>query len=154
CPFTPGIGVSGFYRSANGGGSWLQPTYQGLTARFCTGPAPCTPTQGPIGTLPHYFDNGLVSDGDPALALRPTPDGHGGFTYANGSRLYYGNLSSNASADRKEFAFAGFENIAVSHTDDLGATWSDPVLVGKQNAALFNDKDAVWADDAQSSPYF
>jgi hypothetical protein len=154
CPFTPGIGVSGFYRSSDGGHSWLQPTYQGLTARFCTGPAPCTPTQGPIGTLPHYFSNGLVSDGDPALAFGPKPDGHGGFTYANGSRLYYGNLSSNASAERKEFAFSGFENIAVSHTDDLGATWSDPVLVGKQNAALFNDKDAVWADDASSSPYF
>ena len=154
CPFTPGIGVSGFYRSTNGGSSWTQPTYQGLTARFCTGPAACTPVQGPIGTLPRYDTAGLVSDGDASLAFGPKPDGHGGFSYANGSRLYYANLSSNLSADRKEFAFSGFENLAVSHTDDLGATWSDPALVGKQNAALFNDKENVWADNTESSPFF
>jgi len=58
------------------------------------------------------------------------------------------------SAVRSETAFKGFEDIAVSHTDDLGTTWSSPALVGKQNAALFNDKDAVWADNTESSPFF
>jgi hypothetical protein len=154
CPFTPGVGVSGFYRSTTGGSSWVQPVYTGLTGRFCTGPAACTPTTGPIGTLPNYDTNGLVSDGDPALAFGPKPDGHGGFTYANGARLYYGNLTANLSQSRKEFAFSGFEDLAVSRSDDLGATWSNPVLVGKQNAALFNDKDAVWADNASLSKYF
>jgi hypothetical protein len=155
CPFTPGVGSSGFYRSTSGGASWTQPTYTGFSARTCTGPAACTPVEhGQIGTLPNYDAAGLVSDGDPALAFGPKPDGHGGFTYDNGARLYYGNLTANKSESRKETTFSGFEDIAVSHTDDLGTTWSSPALVGKQNAALFNDKDAVWADNTQSSPFF
>jgi hypothetical protein len=161
CPFTQGVGVSGVYFSFDGGQTWRQPTYTGWTARDCTGPAECQPHPGPIGTLPHYSENGLVSDGDPPVAFGPKPDGHGGFTYANGSRLYFGNLTSNFSAERSESAFKGVENIAVSHTDDLAAAaagsnaaWSDPALVGKQNSALFNDKINVWADNTSSSKYF
>lgn len=52
CPFTPGVGTTGVYFSTNGGQSWIQPTYTGLTARHCTGPAECVPRIGPIGTLP------------------------------------------------------------------------------------------------------
>src|SRR5204863_5109550 len=65
CPFTPGVGVSGIYFSFDGGATWTQPTYSGWTARHCLGPAPCTPHVGPIGTLPWYYEKGLVSDGDP-----------------------------------------------------------------------------------------
>src|SRR3954447_20190391 len=78
CPFTPGVGVSGVYFSFNGGVSWTQPTYSGLTARDCLGlpgandPA-CTAHPGPIGTLPWYAENGLISDGDPAVAFGPQP---------------------------------------------------------------------------------
>src|SRR5213595_1488545 len=64
CPFTPGIGVSGVYFSLNGGDSWTQPTYTGLTARNCPDtPGPdsgCTPAPGLIGTLPWYYENGLA----------------------------------------------------------------------------------------------
>src|SRR5690349_19730630 len=52
CPFTPGVGTSGIYFSFNSGQTWTQPTYTGLTARDCLGPAACTPHVGPIGTLP------------------------------------------------------------------------------------------------------
>src|SRR5919199_5058141 len=67
CPFTDGVGFSGVYFSFDGGASWSQPTYTGLTARHCLGvPGPsdpaCTPSTGPIGTLPWYAENGLVSD--------------------------------------------------------------------------------------------
>ena len=61
-PFTQGVGVSGVYFSFNGGQSWTQPTHTGWTARDCLGPAACQPHPGPIGTLPKYFENGLVSE--------------------------------------------------------------------------------------------
>jgi hypothetical protein len=161
CPFTGGVGSTGVYFSFDGGQNWTQPTYSGWTARDCTGPAACQPHVGDIGTLPNYFEAGLVSDGDPTVAFGPRPDANGGFSYTNGSRLYFGNLSSNFSSVRSESAFKGFENIAVSHTDDLVAAaagsntaWSAPALVGKQNSALSNDKINVWADNAASSKFF
>lgn len=152
CPFTPGVGVSGVYFSFDGGGSWTQPTYTGWSARSGTA------AMGPIGTLPHYLEAGLVSDGDPTLAFGPRPGSDGTFSWSNGSRLYYGNLTSNLPGAS---AFKGFEAIAVSHVDDVtaaaggsAAAWSAPVLVSKQNSALFSDKDGLWADNAASSPYF
>ena len=153
CPFTPGIGTSGIYFSFDSGTTWVQPTYTGLTARDCLGPAPCTPHVGPIGTLPWYFENGLVSDGDPAVAFGPAP-GAGGFSWDNGSRLYYANLSSGP-------AIKGAEAIAVSRTDDVQAAaandkdaWMPPVIVSHQSSATFADKEQIWADNASSSPDF
>jgi len=162
CPFTPGVGGSGIYFSFDGGKSWTQPTYTGLSARNCLGPAACVPTTGPIGTLPWYSENGLVSDGDPALAFGPRP-GPNGFSWANGSRLYYANLSSNLGA-KKDETFKGFEAIYVSRTDNPQvaaqggvagkAAWMQPVRVSKQSAATFADKEQIWADNASSSPFF
>jgi hypothetical protein len=161
CPFTTGVGLSGIYFSFDGGATWRQPTYSGWTARDCLGPAPCVPHVGPIGTLPNYFENGLVSDGDPSLAFGPKPDSTGKFSWANGARLYYGNLASNFSSLRSEAAFKGFEAVAVSYTDNPQAAaagdataWSNPVIATRQNAALFSDKDDIWADNAASSPFF
>jgi hypothetical protein len=161
CPFTPGVGVSGVYFSFDSGHSWSQPTYTGWSARGCLGPEPCTPSVGSIGTLPWYYESGLASGGDPSLAFGPRPGSDGTFSWSNGSRLYYGNLASNFGAQRSEAAFAGSEAVTISRTDNVTAAaagdksaWMPPVIVSKQNAALFSDKSQLWADDASSSPNF
>jgi hypothetical protein len=162
CSFVPGIGVSGIYFSFSQNDlSWSQPTYRGLTGRGLIGQ---NTKMGPIGTLPNYIGAGLQSDGDPTLAFGPRPDRKGNFSWSNGSRLYYGNLTANASADPKHAAFVGEEAIAVSHTDNLQAAaagqesaWSRPVLASaalQKQAQVFSDKDTIWADNAASSPYF
>jgi hypothetical protein len=166
CPFTDGVGVSGIYFSFDSGHTWTQPTYQGLTARTCQGvpgdaDPPCTATTGPIGTLPNYASHDLVSDGDPALAFGPRPTAGGGFSYANGSRLYYANLASKVPGTNP---FKGAEAIAVSHTDNPraaaaggaagAAAWSAPVIASRQSGAQFSDKEQIWADNAQSSAFF
>ncbi|MDX6214998.1 MAG: hypothetical protein QOG99_582, partial [Frankiales bacterium] len=156
CPFVQGVGNSGVYFSFDGGTTWTQPTYSGYSDR--TG----TPGPGPIGTLPHYNANGLVSDGDPALAFGPARSGNG-FSWEAGSRLYYANLTSNFATKRSEYTFKGFEAIAVSHTDSPSAAaagdasaWSEPAIVTAQNqtSATFSDKEAITADDAATSRYF
>jgi hypothetical protein len=166
CPFTEGVGASGVYFSFDSGTSWLQPTYMGWSARHCVGAPgddpPCEPRVGPIGTLPRYLEAGLVSDGDPAVAFGPVyRDGQ--FSWANGSRLYYANLTSNFPGRQ---GFRGFEAIAVSRIDGPASTgltpstvanqanWQAPVIVSKQNSALFADKEQVWTDNAASSPFF
>ena len=157
CPFTAGVGVSGFYYSTDSGKSWTQPMYTGWTARNCLGPAPCAAAVGTIGTIPGYYESGLVADGDPALAFGPRL-GPSGFSWSNGSRLYYANLTSNFPGKK---TFNGFEAIAVSRTDNVPVarrgskpTWMPPVIVSMQSSTTFSDKEQVWADNASSSPFF
>src|SRR5258708_20705722 len=124
CPFTPGIGVSGVYFSIDSGATWTQPTYSGLTARGCLGVVGnsdpgCTPQVGDIGTVPGYYEAGLVSDGDPALAFGPRRNAQGQFSWASGSRLYYANLAANLNSTRQMDTFTGFQAIAGSRPDDV-----------------------------------
>jgi len=151
CGLTPDIGISGIYFSFDSGGTWTQPTYIGLTAQNGTTHV------GDIHTLPNYFENGMSSHGDPALAFGPKP-GPGGFSWANGSRLYYANLAFPLAG---QTPFTGGSAAAVSRTDNVAAAaagdqsaWMDPVIVSRQNAALFTDKEDIWADNAVSSRFF
>jgi hypothetical protein len=131
CSFFPGVGTDGVYTSANGGASW---TNRGL--------------------LPGFSDNGgrLVSDGDPVIVFGPKPDGHGGFTYADGARAYYASLASFAAGAAK--GNQAPELLTVSTSDDNGATWSDPVVAANGHGYTFNDKENIWVDDNPASPYF
>lgn len=169
CPFTAGVGGSGVY-FLNADGSWTQPNYTGFSKRHCLGVAgvstdtcaartPATNPPGLIGTLPWFFEAGLTSDGDPALAFGPRPGG-GGFSWANGSRLYYAGLTSNLFAERND-ALKGFEGVAVSRTDDTASAaagvksaWLPPVVVSKQSGSAFSDKESITVDDASSSSFF
>ncbi len=161
--FNLGVGLAGVYFSFDRGRTWTQPTYQGLTAADCSATVePCTPHPGPIHTVPNFFENGLRSRSDPGVAFGPAPvNGH--FSWANGSRLYYSNLATNLTDTRIE---QGGQNsnfaIAVSHIDNVTteriadqANWSRPFLVPKNVAASAGlDKEQIWADNAESSPFF
>ena len=151
CDLTPDIGISGIYFSFDSGGTWTQPTYTGLTAQNGTTHV------GPIHTLPNYFENGMSSHGDPALAFGPKP-GPNGFSWANGSRLYYANLAFPLTG---QMPFSGFVAATVSRTDDAAAAaagdqsaWKDPVIVTRQSNTTFSDKEDIWADNTSSSRFF
>jgi hypothetical protein len=151
CDLTPDIDISGISFSFDSGRTWTQPTYTGLTAQNGT------PHVGAIHTLPKYYETGMASHGDPALAFGPTP-GPNGFSWTNGSRLYYANLAFPLTG---QTPFTGSSAAAVSRTDNVQAAaagdqraWMDPVIVTKQNAALLSDKEDIWADNAASSRFF
>jgi hypothetical protein len=159
CPFTDNVGGTGISFSFNSGSSWTQPTYTGISARGCLGPDACvTDPNGQIGTLPRFDEVGLISDGDPSLVFGPRP-GNGGFSWANGSRLYVATLVSALPAE--DAAFRGAEAIAVARVDDVTAAaagnesaWLLPKVISRQSSATFSDKEAIWADNAASSPHF
>ena len=97
----------------------------------------------------HWFpSSGITSDGDPAVAFGPKPSG-GGFSFGGGARAYFASLGGSPSFGPAK------ELIAVSRSDDKGATWSAPVVATtRDNPVNFNDKVAIWADKNPASPFF
>ena len=63
----------------------------------------------------------MSSHGDPALAFGPKPGPQGGFSWANGSRLYYANLAFPLSTNP---GFKGASAAVVSRTDNVQAAAS------------------------------
>jgi hypothetical protein len=162
-PADDGVGLSAVAFSFDSGKSWIQPTYTGWTAADCNPTSACTAHVGPIHTLPWYFENTLVSSGDPAVAVGPIPV-NGRFSWANGSRVYYANL---VGAWPSGFAFPnpefhGFLGVGVSRLDNPTpssvldkASWKPPVIVNSHTGqTAFEDKEQIWADNAASSRFF
>lgn len=156
-----GVGSSGVYFSFDRGRNWVQPTYTGLTERDCSTTALCSPHLGPIGTPPWYFESGLRSAGDPAVAFGPRPI-DGKFSWGNGSRLYYANMATPLTSEEPQEPFLGSFAVAVSRIDNPTAeriqdqnNWLRPVLAHSWSSAVTDeDKDQIWADNAASSPFF
>jgi hypothetical protein len=163
-PADDNVGLSGVYFSFDSGHSWTQPTYTGWTALDCDPTAPCTPHVGPIHTLPWYYENRLISNGDPAVAVGPMPDAHGHFSWSNGSRVYYANLAANFGAVYGPFhgSIRGLLGVAVSRLDNptpervqQKSSWMAPVVVIRRAGTFtLEDKEQIWADNAASSPFF
>jgi hypothetical protein len=159
CEDFPGVGAgfAGVYFSFNRGKSWTQPTYTGWTARACTGSDLCAGYFGPIGTVPWWYEAGLLAAGDPAVAIGPRPAG-GRFSWTNGSRVYYASLA----ADFKgQSTLKGYTALAVSRLDNptpssVGqkSSWMPPILVEGPSSTAFSDKEQIWVDNAESSPFF
>ncbi|TMD08030.1 MAG: hypothetical protein E6J01_04615 [Chloroflexi bacterium] len=160
------VGVSGVYFSFDSGHNWTQPTYTGWTNFDCDPTTVCKGHPGPIHTLPWYAENQLVSFGDPAVAVGPAPDSDGAFSWSNGHRVYYANLTS-AFSTTVEFSFPnpvfhGFLAVAVSRLDNPTpasvadkASWQTPVIVSSTTGETsFLDKEQIWADNAASSQFF
>jgi hypothetical protein len=164
-PQRTNAGVSGVSFSFDRGHSWVQPEYTGWTLRDCDPTTVCEGHFGPIGTLPWYYENDLVSFGDPAVAVGPKPGADGEFSWDNGSRVYYANLATNFNAVLQPISqglFKGQLGVAVSRLDDptrtsvmQKASWKDPVLaISRGGTFSLEDKEQVWADNAESSPFF
>src|SRR5689334_4463699 len=162
-----GTGVSGVYFSFDSGHSWMQPTYTGWNTADCPSPTtPCKGQRGPIHTLPWYFENHMVSFGDPAVAVGPIRGANGKFSWSNGERVYYANLTA-AFSTQVEFSFPnpvfhGTVGVAVSRLDKPNPesvldknSWKPPVIVtSRQGQTSSQDKEQIWADNAESSPFF
>jgi hypothetical protein len=157
--FSAGIGVSGVYFSFDSGETWMQPTYTGWQARNCGTATVCPGSFGPIGRIPWYYESGLTDDGDPAVAIGPKPV-NGTFSWENGSRVYYANLTANFPGSTA--IPRGYEAVAVSRLDNPTPTrvqnksnWFRPVIAtSQQSNTAFTDKEQIWADNASSSPFF
>lgn len=159
-----GVGITGVFFSFDSGHSWIQPTYQGLTAVGCDPTVePCVPKVGPIHTVPNYYEHGLRTLGDPSLAFGPIPDQSGSFSWSNGSRLYVASVTTNL--DNTNIGDEGQNNattLTASFIDNVTperiadqANWSRPYFVDPHTAAAaFMHKEAIWADNAASSPHF
>ncbi len=146
CSFFPGVGTSAIYTSSDGGSTW---TNQGMLPGYTdTGPG-VADSAGELATS--AAPGTLVSDGDPVIVFGPQP-GTDGFSWDNGVRAYYANLSSYARGAAK--GQQAPELLAVSISDDLGASWHDPVIAARSSGYIFNDKEAIWADRTEGSPYF
>jgi hypothetical protein len=178
CPFGR-IGIDGVYFSFDGGGSWTQPTYTGLTRRHCVAPADCQLgvddlsgglEVGSIGTVPNQYQLGMFGFSHPSVAFGPIPGPDGAFSWDNGTRLYNAHQVRKFDLDSPWFkpAFDGLNAVGVSRIDGTPtltpqivadqANWMPPVIATQQSNDRLDSGEfgsgVVWADNAETSPFF
>ena len=99
----------------------------------------------------------------PSGGLRPRPDANGNFSWANGSRVYYANLTANSEplAPVQGGLFKGLLGVAVSRLNNptpervQKSSWMRPnIVIRAAGTFALEDKEQIWADNAASSPYF
>jgi len=146
CSFFPGVGTSGVYVSGDTGGSW---TNLGLLPGYTDSGSAVAKSAGPLATS--AAPGTLISDGDAVVVFGPKLI-NGKFTFARGSRAYYANLAAYSSSASQGNQTP--ELLAVSISDDNGASWHDPVLAVSASGHVFNDKEDIWADRNPTSPNF
>ena len=89
------------------------------------------------------------------IVFGPKPKAGGGFEWTRGARAYYATLASYKPGRSPFPPNKAPEFIAVSYSDDNGATWSAPILATtKNNPVDFNDKEWITVDTTSTSPYF
>ena len=147
CSFFPNVGTNGIYTSTNAGATW---TNLGLLPGYTDTGTSVAPSAGALATSAPA--GSLVSDGDPVIVFGPKPGANGTFSWTNGTRAYYESLASYSTAGRPGNQLA--EQIAVSISDNYGASWYDPIIAAQSNGNVFNDKNDIWADRNPNSPYF
>lgn len=126
CSRVPGIGGSGVYTSSDGGATWTN--------------------RGVLDDQASWAASELVSDGDPVIMYGIRPDGTG----AGAARAYYLTLVS----VRGGTATPAAAYLAVSHSDDDGATWSTPVLASGRVAGIERDRAWLAVDTEPTSRFF
>ena len=146
CSFVTDVGTSGVYTSSDGGTTW---TNQGLLPGYTDSGLSVARSAGPLATS--VAPGTLVSDGDPVVVFGPVLK-NGTFSWKNGTRAYYANLAAYSTAARPGNQQA--EMIAVSLSDDYGASWRDPIVAARSNGNVFNDKEDIWVDRNPTSPFF
>jgi len=125
CPFKPGAPTSAYYRSGDGGTTWLG------------------------GYLPGFDSIGKTSGGDPSLDYGPRQCSPGGpFSYACGSVIYYASLAD-------PFPEKGGELATVSRSENSGLSWSAPVVAtSTAQPGRFVDHEWVAVDHTIGGSHF
>ena len=147
CSFFPGVGTSGVYTSTNAGATW---TNRGMLPGYTDTGTSVAASAGALSTS--VAPGTIVSDGDPVIVFGPKQGSNGAFSFANGVRAYYANLASFAQGAAK--GNQAPELLAVSISDDFGASWFEPIVAANGHGHIFNDKEAIWADRNSNSPFF
>ena len=124
CPFTPGKPTSAFYRSSDGGKTWLG------------------------GYLPGFDTIDRVSGGDPSLDYGPRRCANGAFSFSCGAVIYYSSLADPFPE------FGGEQVTVSRTYDDGQSWSNPVAATSTDNKPNFDDHEWISVDHFPNSPHF